>query len=253
MVRHRSQVRARAAVRAVVPPVLWEGLRRLAGRPAVSQFTYQGVSTVHDMRPLHCGAFREAFDRFATLDQRIAPDLTRLRTYSAWMFAHLAAPLPGAFLFGGVSYGVAPRVVFELLSNTAPGRAYYLVDPFRGTDGAMQVRATYNTDAELVRRQYPPGANVRMVEEYLPACLPLEGDPAIAFAQLNTGHPQAEVDSLPYLYDRLLPGGVLLIDSYAFLAGTSRPAYDTALATLGATAFTLVTGQGVVFKPLGRE
>lgn len=238
-----------SAVKDVTPPLLWRALRSAAGRRANPTRSYQGVTTEHDTREMHEGAFGEAFARYAPLDPHIPPDATRLRIYLAAMFAERCAALPGDFVFGGISYGVAPRVIYELVAVRAD-RAFHLIDPFTGSDGGTsRVRPTYNTDGEYVRRQYPERANVRLWRDYLPQCFPLEGVDRIAFAHLNTGALQAEANSLAYLYDRLSPGGVIVLDYYGFLGGQNRGPYEPVLASLGAMRYVMVTGQGILVKP----
>jgi hypothetical protein len=74
----------------------------------------------------------------------------------------------------------------------------------------------------------------------------------LAFIHLNTTHPSAEAASLQYLYEKLNPGGFLLIDSYSFGTGQFDD-YDKTIERIGAKVFNLVTGQGVIQKPPGTE
>lgn len=229
-------------VKAILPPILWDKLRK--GRD-VPPSAYQGVQTIHDMALLHSGAFGEAFDKAAAADTVDSMERIRLRVYNAAFLASLTNDVPGDFLFGGVSFGIAPRVLYDMV----PRRRFHMVDPFTGEDISGQVRPSYNTDPEAVRRQYPADAPITMHRVRIPDGLPLPGVDRLAFVHLNTTVPKAEAESLPGLYSLLSPGGIILIDAYAMSGLEGRRSYDPALDALGIAPFVLVTGQGVVVKP----
>jgi hypothetical protein len=124
-----------------------------------------------------------------------------------------------------------------------------LVDPFLGVNYPGSGPNPYNTDFELVRRQYSETAPVVFHRKLIPDCFPLEGlAQGLAFVHLNTTNPPAEAASLQYLYERLNPGGYIVIDDYSFGNGQFDD-YDPVIQALGAKIFCLVTGQGVIQKP----
>lgn len=210
---------------------------------------YQGVYTQHSMRCLHEGRFAEIHDRYRRLNPFNAPNELRLRHYCASMFAEFAKKVPGDFLSAGVSFGVAPRVIYEFVEFEQLGKTYHLIDPFLGVNYPGSGPNPYNTDFELVRRQYSSAAPVVFHRELIPDCFPLEGlTQGLAFVHLNTTDPPAEAASLRYLYESLNPGGYIVIDDYSFGNGQFDD-YDPAIGALGARIFCLVTGQGVIQKP----
>lgn len=240
---------ARRVLRDCTPPIVWRLVRWAAGLPSLPTSTYQGVTTEHDMWSLHHGLFGHVFNRAAAADPFVNPESVRLRIYLAAVVAAFVEEVNGDFLFGGVSYGVGPRAIFELLGARTP-RRYWLIDPFTGIDGDGATRTTYNQDALAIALQYSPGAPIELVRTLLPDALEeIDARRPIAFAWLNTGAPRAEIESLPELYRRLAPGGALLIDSYAFGGRGLRSSYADALAQFGEIAYTLPTGQGLVRKP----
>lgn len=66
---------------------------------------------------------------------------------------------------------------------------------------------------------------------------------------MNTGACEAEAASLPYLFSQLVPGGIIVIDSYAF-GGGNQAIYDPVIKSLSTEVFSMVTGQGVIIKPV---
>lgn len=242
-------------LRDCTPPVLWRlasGLKKAVQEPVTppaAPISYQKVTTLHNMRDLHQGRYAEVYDRFSPLNHFNAPHETRMRIYFASMFADVAKRVPGDFVAGGVSFGVAPLVIYHLLGFETLGKTYHLIDPFIGITADGRTYHAYNTDMEKVREQFPEHAPVVFHRQLMPDCFPLPGVAAFAFVHLNATFPKAESDSLDYLYGKLSPGGIILIDYYAINAG-QQDQYDPAIRAAGATIWTLPTGQGVIFKPL---
>jgi hypothetical protein len=205
------------------------------------------------MRWLHEGRFADIHDRHRKLNPFNNPNDTRLRQYSACMYAEFSKNVQGDFMSAGISFGVAPRVIFDFVEFEQLGKTYHFIDPFLGTNYPGEGVNPYNTDFEFVRRQYRDGAPVVFHRELLPDCFPMKGlERGLAFIHLNTTHPSAEAASPQYLYEKLNPGGFLLIDSYSFGTGQFDD-YDKTIERIGAKVFNLVTGQGVIQKPPGTE
>lgn len=237
-------------VKAITPPILVDCARKLFRTSApVATPHYQGVSTEHNMRWLREGRYAEIYDHYRQLNPFNSPNESRLRQYCACMFADFAKVLPGDFLSAGISFGVAPHVIYDYVGFETLGKNYHFVDPFTGVNYPGSGTNPYNTDFDFVRSQYPPAAPIRFHRELLPDCFPLDGlEDGLAFVHLNTTHPAAEAASLAYLYERLTPGGFIVIDCYSFGHGQFRD-YDPAIEAIGASVFSLVTGQGVIQKP----
>ncbi len=235
----------RNLVKAITPPFVWDTLSTVKNGVRSQVRSYQGVTTHHDMRQLHEGAFAKAFDRAAADDPFTDPELIRLRVYMAYMLASQTRHVPGNLIFAGISYGVLVRTVYSVVSED---KMCHLIDPFDARDDAGKPRQGYNTEPEYVRDRFPKGARIRMHLAYIPECLPLVEAGRLSFVHLNTGAAEAEAKSFESLYDSLNPGGIMLIDKYAFGTGYQH-LYDPIIARAGASIFTLPSGQGVVWKP----
>ncbi len=238
----------------LTPPALFDAALTLAGRAVhpgepYRSAAYHGVRTHHNARPLHVGRFAEIYERHQPLDPHIGIEVTRYRIYNACVFAQASAGVPGDFLSAGISYGVAPRVIYDFVNFETLGKTLHLVDPFIAAGDASAKRAwtIYNTDPQYVRRQYPAAAHVLLHLELIPAALPLRGVDRLAFVHLNTGNADAEAEALPILYRQLSSGGAIVIDRYA--AGDGQFAqYDPAIAALGAEPIWFPSGQCVLLK-----
>lgn len=231
----------------VVPPAGWRVLKRAKRGPYYGR-RYQAMQTDYETRPLHLGRFAQSFDRWVTVDPHIAADLTRYRLYNICNVAKLALRVPGDFLCAGVSYGVAPRVVFDYVEFEKTGKTYHLIDPLTGAAGAddSTVAAIYNSDPDYVLRQYPTGARIELHRQFVPAGIPR--DIAVAFAHFNCGDWASEAKSVPAIYERLSPGGFIMFDAYGTGHG-SFEAYDAAFASVGVTPMWFPSGQCMIAKP----
>jgi hypothetical protein len=163
--------------------------------------------------------------------------------------AALATRAPGDVLTVGVSWGVTQRVLYDYLDLASSERTLHMVDPFvsAATRSNRTVQQKYNSDAELVRRQYPLDAKIIFHRAFIPDCLPLDGIERLAFVYMNTADDISESATLPGLFKLTSPGGVIVIDGYA-INGGAQSVFDPPLRNLGITPFVLPTGQCVIFR-----
>lgn len=225
----------------------------LPGFTAAAPKNYQGVISHHNLMALHTGRFAAIYEQACRLDPYTDPDTTRVRIYQLCLFATMAKGVEGDFLTAGISYGKAERAIYEFLDFSTLKKRWHLVDPFYGVNASGTIEPAYNTDSELVRKQFPADAPLLFHRALIPDCLPLPDVQRLAFVHLVTGAPQPEAMSLSYLWQVLAPGGIIVIDSYAF-GGGNQAIYDPAIKLLSPLpeVFSMVTGQGVIIKPSGK-
>lgn len=239
----------KSLLHACCPPILWNGLKyALPSLSAPTPRAYQGVISHHAMQGMHSGRFADIYERAARFDPYHDSNVLRLRIYFLCLLAFLVKGIEGDFLTAGVSYGIAPRTMYEFIRFPTLGKTWHFVDPFTGCDASGGQEPTYNTDIEFVKRQYSHTAPVVFHQSRVPECLPLPGV-RLAFAHLDVTDPISESNALPLVFSQLTPGGIIVIDYYAYGKG-QQSFYASALKTLKAEMFTLVTGQGVLVKSL---
>ena len=228
-------------LRDLAPPALWNYVRQKRHGEEVrfANRRYHVMQTDYSAVPLHIGKYAEIFERIAPNDPNIDPELTRYRIYNICQAAKWSLAHPGDFLCVGVSFGIAPRVVFEFIDFDSSGRTYHLVDPF---DAA--VARGFNSDAELVREQYPHDAKIAIHKAFAPEGIP---DVNLAFAHFNTGNPTAETASLPLVYERLSPGGIVIFDAFSSTSAATKE-YSRAFNAMNLEPFWLPSGQVMLAK-----
>jgi hypothetical protein len=229
---------------ALTPPLLWNTYLRVRGRRQHFPYRECGfMATTANTKPLYEGRFAELYAKYAALDPFHDPEATRYSFYNVCLFANLCRLVPGDFLCGGISWGVAARLLYDFVEFGRLGKTLHLVDPFDARTSNTNRRTTqlYNSDPEFVRRQYPPGAPVAIHCEPIP---PSHLPDQLAFIFLNTGDPKSDAEALASFYASLSSGGCILLNNYA----NNIEDYAPAVSQLGVTPLWLPSAQGVIFK-----
>jgi hypothetical protein len=182
--------------------------------------------------------------------------------------------IPGAVVECGVWRGGSMHVVARtLLAIGNTSRELYLFDTFEGMPPPTDKDVTYGGRpvAELLEAQpktariwavasledvqqgfeaipYPP-EKIHYVKGRVEATLPDQAPDEIAILRLDTDWYESTRHELVSLYERLAPGGVLIIDDYGTFRG-SRQAVDEFVKQTGARLLLLPIGPGrIAVKP----
>jgi hypothetical protein len=182
--------------------------------------------------------------------------------------------IPGAVVECGVWRGGSMHAIARALDAAgAHERDLYLFDTYEGMtapgprdrrgDGrpAADLLAAYGKtsrvwayasleDVQEGFRQVPyPKEKLHFIKGPVEQTIPSKAPERIAVLRLDTDWYESTAHELAHLYDRLTPGGVLLLDDYGWWQG-SREAVDEFLARTGARLYLARTGSGrVAIKP----
>jgi O-methyltransferase len=179
--------------------------------------------------------------------------------------AREALGLEGDFVECGVFKGDMAYTIARCLGFAKVPKTYYLYDSFEGfspndlTDpdfahdpGFLEIcNKAYRVPGlyESVRDRFVGYPNVRVIRGFLPEALELDSHPKIALLHIDLNSPAAEIGCLEVLFDRLVPGGVLILDDYGWIDfGAQKRAEDAFFAERGYRVLELPTGQGMVVK-----
>jgi O-methyltransferase len=182
--------------------------------------------------------------------------------------------IPGAIVECGVWRGGSMHVVARtLLAVDAADRDLYLFDTFEGMTEPTEKDLTYGGKpvAELLQSRPKtariwaiasledvqqgfeaipyPEERIHYVKGPVESTLPDQAPEEIAILRLDTDWYESTRHELATLYDRLVPGGILIIDDYGTYRG-SREATDEFLEETGARLLLLPIGPGrIAVKP----
>ena len=202
--------------------------------------------------------FRKSFDAHARTEQQKSL-MWRLHTLT-WA-AQQCVSIPGDFVECGVWRGFSARVIADFLEFRDIAKIYYLYDTFRGIPPAYnsenRSNAVYLAETEadpdavlnLVRAAFSDFPNVRIVAGTVPETFAMACPDKIAFLHLDMNAAASEIAALEVLYDRLSPGGMIVLDDYGWTGyAAQKKAEDRFFEAYGQSVLELPTGQGLVVK-----
>lgn len=215
------------------------------------------MSFVRD--PIFQRAFDRAFDRNADSENE-GFQLWRLNTLT-WA-ATTVRDLPGDFVECGVFRGFMSAFVAEYLDFANIDKTFYLYDSFSGlseeyssTAEVENVQSVYDAaiksgyNVESVRERFARWDNVKVVAGVVPDILHETAPEEIAYLHIDLNAAKAEIAALEVLFDRVTPGGLIILDDYGHLPHQEQHfAEQKWMKDRGYAILELPSGQGLVVK-----
>lgn len=180
------------------------------------------------------------------------PDRTIIwRRYILAMAAFHCQHLEGDFVECGAYQGVGAKTVIDYLGGKDFKKTFWLYDMFEHNEKmvnhAMQAHGPQLYD-QVVKRfaDYP---NVKILKGFLPDILEQGCPEKIAYLHLDLNQAPAEIATLDALFDRVVPGGMIILDDYEMVFYREQKlAEDLWFGKRGYKVFPLPTSQGFVIK-----
>ena len=102
---------------------------------------------------------------------------------------------------------------------------------------------------EYVRNRFAVFANVTVVKGFLPDAFDGAAPERVGFLHIDLNSPGAEIAVLERLFDRVLPGGIVVFDDYGWkMFHKQKEAEDDFMRRRGYEILELPTGQGLVVR-----
>lgn len=172
-----------------------------------------------------------------------------------WAARH-ALTLPGDFVECGVATALSTAVTARMIDFAAVAKTWFLYDAWGGA-GAIaalkeEARRLYANPRifEIARRRCAPFANITLVPGLIPDVFARGAPERVAFLHIDLNNVAAEIAALDHLFDRVVPGGLIVFDDYGWRADyrDQKPAVDAFMTARGHMVLELPTGQGLVIK-----
>ncbi|MBI4767549.1 MAG: class I SAM-dependent methyltransferase [Deltaproteobacteria bacterium] len=212
--------------------------------------------------------FPEAYEQIKgsnIYDQYSGPDGIAWRLHVLIWAVRSVIDLPGDFVECGVFKGDMSWVVAQTTNFSSQNRKFYLYDTFAGfsPDYSSKEDFPFNPQFfdyanqiyripdlyEKVKARFKSFPNCMVIRGTLPDILSETAPEKIAFLHLDLNSPAAETGVLEVLFDRLPPGGILILDDYGWLEYIKQKrAADKFMSDRGYPILELPTGQGLVIK-----
>jgi len=228
-------------------------------------YARDGLFTAHNSRFQDAPAFQAAYGRGIMASRGMDPRF-EWRVHVALWAAQLAVRVPGDFVECGVNAGFLSSAIMQRLDWRTVEKRFYLIDTFSGPvlsqyseeevrRGRLRVAedaiasGAYVTDLGRVRANYAEWPNAVIAQGTVPEVLPTLGIERVAFLHLDMNCARPERAALEFFWDSLSPGGVVLLDDYAYVGNDGlMDAIDSAARNLGAEVLSLPTGQGLIIR-----
>lgn len=190
--------------------------------------------------------FREIVDRNAVEEN----EQTMIwRTFVLCWAAKTSLGLAGDFVEIGCNKGYFARCIAEFTDFANAGKEFYLYDVF---DPPSQAEGTpgHGPDSfEVVKDRFADHPNVTVTKGVILDVFEDTAPEEIAFMHINVNSIAAGIGALERLFDRMPPGGIVILNDYGHGAlAIQKEVEDAFMAMRGHAILELPTGQGLVIK-----
>lgn len=166
--------------------------------------------------------------------------------------ARQCSRLPGDYVEAGCYKGFTAKMICDYLGfDGHVDKTYYLYDAFEhAADMAHHAMPEHGEDLYgRVRARFANYPNVRVIKGLVPESFAQGMPDKVAFMHIDMNNAFAEVAVLDALFDRLLPGGMIIFDDYGWSGySPQQEAEDVWLAGRPERILELPTGQGLLVK-----
>ena len=178
------------------------------------------------------------------------------RKFALKEFARSVVDLPGMAAECGSYTGASAWFIANELQETD----IYLFDSFEGLPtpgrqdasppGVQQWQAAdFAVSEDLILKNLSAFNNVRIMKGWIPERFPEVADKRFKLVHIDVDLYQPTLDSLIFFYERLVPGGIIVMDDYGF--ENCPGAYSAAnefMETRPENIIHLPTGQGIIIR-----
>lgn len=196
---------------------------------------------------------------------RGTPDI-RWRVHVAIWAAECCLRLPGDFAEFGVSTGLLSTMILRNTDFDASGKKFFLFDTFGGipeemaSEAELQAVKKMNQNMysgnpanvniiEFCRRQFARHPNVMLVPGLLPGSIDDVEFDALSYISIDLNIASAEIQSIEKVWDRMTPGGIVVLDDYGHKGHEEQnDAWNSFAKRVDRRILTLPTGQGILTR-----
>lgn len=229
-------------------------------------YDFDGLTSVHNSSFMQDPAFVRAYNRGSQAARGVDHHWYWRFNVGLWCL-RTAMKLPGDFVEFGVNYGMLASGGMLDLDWNNQDKTFFLFDSFAGmkpehienaTEGNEHLTEYNNTalsngfyaiSADEVRDNFAEFNNVEIVAGFIPDTLDQLTSTEVAFVHIDMNNPTPEEDALRFVWDRVVPGGIILLDDYAQKSfELQKSSMDALSAEMGFHILALPTGQGLIIK-----
>lgn len=185
------------------------------------------------------------------------------RAYIACWAANYALDLEGDFVECGVGKALLSKTIVNYLNFEKVPKRFYLLDTYEGIPveqakdkKEMANMATLNKSHfatsyyEEVKQAFIKYPNVELIKGRIPESFGNSKLEKVSYISIDMNNAFAEIAAIDYLWNKLVVGGVVVLDDYAYGPEfmEQKNAWDKFASDHKFTILTLPTGQGLIIK-----
>ena len=186
----------------------------------------------------------------------------RWRYYIVCWFAKMVVHLDGDFVECGVYKGGYSLALADYLNFKEKNKYFWLLDTFNGLvkellapgeidSGLYELyEGRYEECYDQVIQTFTPYPNYKIIRGPVPGVLPQCKAEKVCYLSIDMNITEPEIEAANYFWDKLVPGGVIILDDYGFTAHINQKlAFDEWAKEKKVPVLSLPTGQAIIFKP----
>lgn len=227
-------------------------------------YNQDGLQSAHNCDFMTDPDFKAAYARGV---QAVGEDYNwHWRVHIGLWAARTAMQVSGDFIEFGTNRGFLASAIMQDLDWNATGRRFLLLDTFSGLDARFVTeeektlgvmlrneleleRGFYTVEVESVRANFAQWPQSEIIPGPVPLTLEQVRGDRFAFVHIDMNCSPPEVAALKFMWPRLAPGAIILLDDYAFNGYQSqKDGMDLLAAQMGFNIASLPTGQGLIVK-----
>jgi O-methyltransferase len=217
-----------------------------------------GLLTVHNSDFRHDSTFREAY-RLGKATGSWGRQDVEWRAYFCCWAAWNVRDKDGDFVECGVNRGGLSRAVVHYVEFEKLRKRFWLLDTYEGlVDHLISenerrlgiLPGGYEPCFEHVVETFRSIPGVQIVKGIVPDTLPQVTAAKISYLSLDMNCAAPEIAAAELFWDRLVPGGVIMLDDYGWRKQVNQKnAFDKFAEERAVKVLSLPTGQGLIIKP----
>jgi O-methyltransferase len=174
------------------------------------------------------------------------------RRYILACAAYHCVQLKGDFVECGAYTGVGVKTVVDFLGGVKFPKDFWVYDLFEHEDWMLHhSMPQHGPDLEArVRDKFKSYPQVKIFRGFIPDVFEGQSPQDIAYLHIDLNQAPAEIAALDVLFDRIVPGGIVILDDYewAGIYRVQKLAEDPWFEARQYRVIPLPTGQGLVIK-----
>lgn len=237
------------------------------GKPMLREYSYNGsglrtfgktADFLNDprFRRAHARGWNSGHKKVRHIDDN------RWIIHVALWAASQAARLDGDFVECGVDTGMMSLAICDWLDFNRQDRDFWLFDTFDGIpDSQMSdaertgIAAWHNREAyeecfAQAQANFAPWPRAHLIRGMVPDTLAaFPADRRVAYLSIDMNIVLPEIAAIEFFWDRMTPGGIVLLDDYGWSTHTAqKAAFDDFAARHGVSILSVPTGQGILIR-----